>query len=196
MKLFGSDNLFESIFFFGFIAGSVVRKVYTAGSKGEKAVKRYKSILDIVLIIASGAGLAAPLFYIFSPWLDFANYDLPAWTGWVGTVVFTTAILLLWRSHADLGRNWSATLRVRSEHSLVTEGVYRHIRHPMYAAHLLWAIAQALMLANWFAGWALLVTFVPLYLVRAPREEQMLLEHFGEKYREYMSRTGGLFPRF
>jgi len=86
-------------------------------------------------------------------------------------------------------------LKIRSEHTLVTSGVYRHIRHPMYAAHLLWAIAQALLLSNWLAGWALLVTFVPLYLVRAPREEHMMLEHFGEEYREYMSRTGGLIPR-
>lgn len=196
MKLFGINNTFESIFFVGFIIGSVVRKVYTAGSRGEKAVKRYKSTLDIVLISAAGAGLAVPLLYLFSPLLDFANYDLPTWTGWVGTIVFTAAILLLWRSHADLGRNWSATLKIRTEHSLVTKGVYRHIRHPMYAAHLLWAIAQALLLSNWLAGWALLVTFVPVYLVRAPKEEQMMLEHFGEEYREYMSRTGGLIPRF
>jgi len=196
VKLFGIDSTFETIFFVGFIAGSVVRKVYTAGPRGEKPAKRLKSTLDIVLISAAGAGLAVPLLYIFSPWLDFANYHLPAWTGWVGTVVFAAAILLLWRSHADLGRNWSATLKIRPEHSLVTNGVYRHIRHPMYAAHLLWAIAQGLLLSNWLAGWALLVTFVPLYLVRAPKEEQMMLEHFGEEYRGYMSRTGGLVPRF
>jgi protein-S-isoprenylcysteine O-methyltransferase Ste14 len=196
VKLFGIDNLFETIFFIGFIAGSVVRKVYTAGSRGEKAVKRQKSTLDIVFISASGAGLAAPLFYLFSSWLDFANYHLPVWTGWIGTVVFTGAILLLWRSHADLARNWSATLKIRSEHTLVTNGVYRYIRHPMYAAHLLWAIAQGLMLNNWLAGWALLVAFLPFYLVRAPKEERMMLEHFGEEYRDYMSRTGGLIPRF
>ena len=196
MKLFGFDNTFETIFFIGFVAGSVVRKIYTAGSRGEKAIKRYKSILDIVLISAAGAGLAVPMLYLFSPWLDFANCDMPAWTGWVGTIAFAAAILLLWRSHADLGRNWSATLKIRSEHTLVTNGVYRHIRHPMYAAHLLWAIAQGLLLSNWLAGWVLLVTFVPLYLVRAPKEEQMMLEHFGEEYREYMSRTGRLVPRF
>jgi len=194
VKLFEIDNTFETIFFVGFIVGTVVRKIYTVGSRGEKVVKRHKSTLDIVLISAAGGGLAIPLFYLFSSWLDFANYQLPAWTGWVGTVVFATAILLLWRSHADLGGNWSATLKIRSDHTLVTNGVYRHIRHPMYAAHLLWAIAQGLLLSNWLAGWALLVTFVPLYLVRAPKEEKMLLEHFGEEYRDYMGRTGGLIP--
>ena len=113
----------------------------------------------------------------------------------MGTVIFAGAILMLWRSHADLGRNWSATLRITGQHSLVTNGVYRRIRHPMYTAHLLWAIAQGLLLSNWFAGWAFLVLLGPLYLVRIPKEEQMMLEHFGEEYRAYKSRTGRLIPR-
>jgi len=105
------------------------------------------------------------------------------------------ALFLLWRSHADLGLNWSATLRIRQEHSLVTDGIYRHIRHPMYAAHLLWAIAQGLLLENWLAGWVFLVTFVPLYLLRVTKEEKMMLEQFGLEYRLYISRTGRIIPR-
>ena len=189
------DNIFEVIFLVGFVTGTVIRKVYTFKCRGDKATDKRKSIVDIVLISAGGVGLAAPLFYLFSPWLDFANYDLPGWLGWIGTAVFAAALLLLWRSHADLGRNWSATLRIRQQHSLVMDGIYRHIRHPMYAAHLLWAIAQGLLLENWLAGWVFLVTFIPLYLVRAPKEEQMMLDNFGEEYRNYISRTGGIIPR-
>jgi len=139
--------------------------------------------------------MVAPLFYLFSPWLDFANYDLPGWMGWMGTAAFAAALLLLWRSHADLGRNWSAILQIRQEHTLITNGVYRYTRHPMYAAHLLWAIAQGLLLQNWLAGWILLVTFIPMYLVRVPEEEKMMLEQFGQEYRLYISRTGGIIPR-
>jgi len=189
------DNIFEVIFLVGFVTGTVIRKVYTFKCRSDKATDKLKSVMDIVLISAGGVGLAAPLFYLFSPWLDFANYDLPGWLGWIGTAVFAAALLLLWRSHADLGRNWSATLRIRQQHSLVTDGIYRHIRHPMYAAHLLWAIAQGLLLENWLAGWVFLVTFIPLYLVRAPKEEQMMLDNFGEEYRNYISRTGGIIPR-
>ena len=189
------DNIFEVIFLVGFVTGTVIRKVYTFKCRSDKATDKLKSVMDIVLISAGGIGLAAPLFYLFSPWLDFANYDLPGWLGWIGTAVFAAALLLLWRSHADLGRNWSATLRIRQQHSLVTDGIYRYIRHPMYAAHLLWAIAQGLLLENWLAGWVFLVTFIPLYLVRAPKEEQMMLDNFGEEYRNYISRTGGIIPR-
>jgi hypothetical protein len=46
----------------------------------------------------------------------------------------------------------------------------------MYASMWLWGIGQALVLQNWIAGWAGLVSFAPLYLLRVPREEQMMLE--------------------
>ena len=189
-------NTFEALFWVGFVAGSVIRKLYTIRCRKSKAEKTHKSVLDTALLVAAGLGMTAPLVYLFTPWLDFANYDLPSWMGWAGTLVFTGAIILLWRAHADLGLNWSATLQIKSGHLLVTHGVYRRIRHPMYAAHLLWAIAQALLLENWFAGWAFLVTFVPLYALRVPREERMILEQFGDEYRNYMAQTGGMIPRF
>lgn len=188
-------NTFEVIFLVGFVAGSVIRKVYAARSRGIKTTKKCSNVLDIILIAVAGAGLAMPLLYLLTPWLDFANYSLPRWSGWIGTMVFAGAIFMLWRSHADLGRNFSATLRITGQHSLVTSGVYRHIRHPMYTAHLLWAIAQGLLLSNWLAGWAFLVLSISLYVVRIPKEEQMMLEHFGEEYSLYKSRTGRLIPR-
>ena len=189
-----NHNTFEVIFLFGFIAGSLIRIVYTAKRRGAKAEKKYSNMLDIILISAAGIGMDLPFLYLFTPWLDFANYNLPEWSGWIGTAVFAGSVLMLWRSHADLGRNWSATLQILGQHSLITTGVYRYIRHPMYTAHLLWAIAQGLLLSNWLAGWAFLVLSVPLYIVRIPKEEQMMLDHFGEEYRAYQSQTGRLIP--
>jgi len=193
--LLKDHNIFEVIFLAGLVIGSVIRKVYTAKSRGMKASKKSSNVLDMILVLVAGAGMMVPILYLLSPWLDFANYALPEPSGCVGTVIFAGAIVLLWRSHADLGRNWSATLCITGQQSLVISGVYRRIRHPMYTAHLLWAIAQGLMLANWLAGWAFLVLSIPLYVVRIPREERMMLERFGEEYREYMSRTGRLIPR-
>ena len=180
----------------GFIIGFVIRKIYTVRCRNSKAIRKYKSVVDIILLSAAGIGMILPFFFMFTTLLDFADYHLPGWLGWIGTAIFAMALLLLWRSHADLGRNWSAILQIRHEHSLITNGIYRHIRHPMYAAHLLWAIAQGLLLENWLAGWAFLVVFVPLYLIRAPKEEQMMLEQFDEQYRQYITRTGGIIPRF
>jgi protein-S-isoprenylcysteine O-methyltransferase Ste14 len=65
----------------------------------------------------------------------------------------------------------------------------------MYASMWLWGMAQTLLLQNWIAGWAGLVLFLPMYVLRVPREEQMMVEQFGETYREYINRTGRVVPR-
>ncbi len=191
------DSLFEAIYFIGLMAGSVIRALHTRQYKHRRMVGNRETVVDQLLLFLASLGLIVlPLFYLLSPWLDFADYNLPTWAGWVGTVVFAVALWLLWRSHVDLGRNWSPYVEVSEDQSLVTQGVYHLIRHPMYAAHWLWGIAQALLLQNWIAGLAMLVAFLPLYLKRVPREEQMMLERFGESYSSYMYRTGRVFPPF
>ncbi len=150
---------------------------------------------EAVLMGLWGASLASAPVYVFSPWLDFADYPLPNWTGWPGLAVFAVAVWVLWRAHRDLGPHWSPRLEVRRDHKLVTEGVYNRVRHPMYAAHWLWGVAQALLLHNWIAGLSGLVFFAAFYFVRVRREERMLLRHFGEQYRSYMRRSGRVIPR-
>jgi protein-S-isoprenylcysteine O-methyltransferase Ste14 len=114
---------------------------------------------------------------------------------WCGAFALAASLWLFWRSHADLGTNWSVTLEIRKGHELVRHGIYRSIRHPMYASIWLFGLAQGLLLQNWLAGWCAVVTFAPMYFLRTPREEQMMCEFFGPEYREYMERTGRLFPR-
>jgi len=157
-----------------------------------------KRELPLMLLVGVAMQIV-PLIYIFSSWLDFADYRLPgradALEGLVGVAVFGAALWLLWRAHADLGRQWSVKAEIQDDHELVTTGVFGRIRHPMYAAHWLWAVAQALLLHNWIAGPAMLAAFLPLYAVRVPREEQVMLDHFGDRYRAYMARTGRMIPR-
>jgi len=59
----------------------------------------------------------------------------------------------------------------------------------------LWAIAQVLLIHNWIAGPAFLVIFLPLYFLRVPREENLMLETFKDQYRQYMHKTGRIIPR-
>lgn len=189
------NNLFKIVYFVEFLLISVVRSTHTAKYRTMKTILDRKTLLDVVLLGLAGICMLIPLVYVFSSVLDFADYALPNWVGWIGVVLFGLAIWLLWRSHADLGRNWTPTLGIRDEHRLVTEGIYKYIRHPMYAAHWLWAIAQVLMLHNWIAGYSFLVVAVPQFLLRVNHEEQMMLEQFGEEYRAYMERTRWMIPR-
>ena len=136
-----------------------------------------------------------PFIVYFTDWLAFADYTLPRWAGWVGVGMVAVSLLLFWRAYADLGRNWSPTLEIAQDHQLVTGGVYGRIRHPVYAAMWLWALANPLMLWNWVAGFGLLVVFTVLYVRRVPREEAMMRDHFGDAYRDYVARTPALLPR-
>jgi len=184
------------VFLIGFSVYVCIRGVFKQRTKSNEQAVGHVDVLEKTLMaIVIPGGLLLPLLYLFTRWLDFANYHLPAFAPWLGTPLMIAALWLFWRSHADLGQNWSVTLQLRRGHQLVKHGVYRLIRHPMYASIWLWSVAQGLLLENWLAGWYSLLAFAVMYFVRTPREEQMMCESFGQEYRDYMRATGRLFPR-
>jgi protein-S-isoprenylcysteine O-methyltransferase Ste14 len=190
-----TGRAFEVAFLAGLVAAVAIRVFYTWRTRRDRPRRGAAGPLEWSLLLLSWMGLqVVPLVFIFTSWLSFADYDLPAGAGIVGTAVLAVGVVLLWRSHADLGPNWTPWVVTRGEQTLVTNGVYRRMRHPMYAAHLLLALAQPLMLWNWIAGPGFLVAFVPLCLLRVPREEEAMLRRFGDDYRRYMDRTGRVIP--
>jgi protein-S-isoprenylcysteine O-methyltransferase Ste14 len=184
------------VFLLSLTAYAAVRVVFERRTRQNvKTASRADGRDRALIVIALVGWLVLPLLYLFTPWLAFAAYQLPAFAPWCGTAVMGAALWLFWRAHADLGQNWSVTLELRRGHQLIQQGVYRLIRHPMYASILLYGLGQGLLLANWLAGWSAFLAFALLYLVRTPREEQMMCEYFGQAYRDYMRRTGRVFPR-
>jgi protein-S-isoprenylcysteine O-methyltransferase Ste14 len=150
---------------------------------------------ELILMAISSAGLGIiPAVYLLTGAPQFASYPFQPWQGWLGAALFGASLWLFYRSHKDLGRNWSVTLEVRDGHRLVTGGVYSRVRHPMYLAFWLWALAQVLLLPNWIAGPAGLVGFGTLFFLRVGREERLMSEIFGEEYCRYMARTSRIVP--
>lgn len=189
-------NLWHVIFLAGFVLTMCIRGWFKYRTRGNKQVVSRRDWLENALFaIVIPGSLLLPAMYLFTPWLAFADYRLPTWAPWCGMMLMVAALWLYWRSHVDLGLNWSRTLEVRKGHCLVQNGVYRRIRHPMYASIWLWCLAVGLLLENWLAGWYALAAFALMYFVRTPREEQMMCETFGEEYRDYMRQTGRLIPR-
>jgi protein-S-isoprenylcysteine O-methyltransferase Ste14 len=123
------------------------------------------------------------------------DYSIPRWVGATGVAVLVLGNWVFWKSHKDLGGNWSPTLDIRQDHKLVTQGIYQRIRHPMYLSLWLLVIAQAMILPNYVAGFAGLVPFGFLYFQRVAREERMMVEEFGSDYERYAAKTGRLFPK-
>jgi protein-S-isoprenylcysteine O-methyltransferase Ste14 len=189
-------NVWDGVFLAGFVAYVAIRGAYQKRADAQPTRHSQRDGLELALLVLVGLGnLLLPLLYLFTPWLDAANYTQPAWLPWCGLPVLVGALWLFWRAHADLDRNWSVTLELRQEHVLVTHGVYARVRHPMYSAILLFGLAQGLLLRNWLAGWSALATFAVMYVLRTPREERMLAAHFGSPYDDYVRRTGRLWPR-
>jgi len=189
--------IFELIYLCGMALMTLIRLPYARVNRITRAAERRAIRSEWPLFsLISLTMIGLPCLSIFTPWLRFADYQLPAWAGWGGALIFTAALLLFWRAHADLGRSWSPAVIIKPDHRLITDGIYRHIRHPMYASFWLWALAQPLLLWNWLAGWGFLPAIALLYFLRVPREERLLLEHFGDTYRKYIARTGRVWPRW
>jgi protein-S-isoprenylcysteine O-methyltransferase Ste14 len=183
------------LFMIGVVSSFVIRLPYQRENKQNTIVRDRKTLQEKILLFLVFIGMIIlPLIYVLSPWLNFANYSSPAWANWLGIIAFAAALWLFWRSHRDLGKNWSPTLEVREGHTLVSGGVYQTIRHPMYTSVWLWCIAQALLLPNWIAGFSGLVSFGVMYALRIGNEEQMMLEQFGNEYKVYMQQTKRLIP--
>ena len=149
-----------------------------------------------MVVIATLVGVwVLPVAYTFTSMLDRFDYALPAWTLFPAATVLAISLLLRRKAQTALGPNWSCTVETSEEHVLVTGGVYAHMRHPLYASLVLWAAAQPLLLQNLLAGFAGAMAALLIWLIRVPREERMMLERFGDRYRQYMARTGRLLPR-
>jgi protein-S-isoprenylcysteine O-methyltransferase Ste14 len=154
-----------------------------------------RGVREAVLLSASFTGLGLiPCIYVLVGVPQFADYPFSSAQGYVGIAVYVTALWLFYRTHRDLGRNWSMSLDVREQHTLITTGVYGCVRHPMYTAFWLMAFAQLFLLPNWIAGPAGLAGFGTLFFGRLPHEEEMMIAAFGEEYRDYMRRTSRIFP--
>jgi protein-S-isoprenylcysteine O-methyltransferase Ste14 len=180
------------------LAGTVVmiaiRAPHGHRSRIVKVATSYKTPLETGLLVLAWVGFFVPLIWVASPAFSFAEYALSTCPLVVGVMCLVIGLWLFYRSHADLGTNWSITLEVREQHRLITQGVYRRIRHPMYSALVLYSMGHAFVIPNWIAGPSNLVAFAILFSLRVHAEEQMMSEAFGDDYAAYAARTKRLVP--
>jgi protein-S-isoprenylcysteine O-methyltransferase Ste14 len=172
----------------------VIRAPHGRRSRSVKVAKSHKTSLETGLLVLAWVGFFVPLIWVASPAFSFAEYPLRTGPFVAGVMCLVIGLWLFYRSHTDLGTNWSITLEVREEHRLITQGVYRWVRHPMYSALFLYAVGQALVIPNWLAGPANLIAFAVLFALRVGAEERMMLEGFGDEYAAYSARTKRLVP--
>jgi protein-S-isoprenylcysteine O-methyltransferase Ste14 len=143
---------------------SVIHYPYQRRARKQKVVRNQYGYEERTLISGAVFGLfLIPLFYLTTGFPEFADYPFRSAMGWAGGAATALFLLVFIQSHRNLGRNFSATLEIRGTHTLVIDGIYRYVRHPMYSSFWLWAIGQALLFPNWIVGGAGLLAIAFLY---------------------------------
>lgn len=174
----------------------VIRGIYSYAKPRATATVRRTGALQTIILAVSVVGFIVPIVWASTTWLHELNYRASGLVQIAGLMVVAAALYLFKRTHVDIGRNWSSTLQIVEGQELITSGVYARVRHPMYLSLLLYALGQAMLIPNWFAGLACVIGCSVLAGLRMRSEEAMLRDQFGRAYEDYAADTPALIPRF
>jgi protein-S-isoprenylcysteine O-methyltransferase Ste14 len=173
-----------------------IRAPHGQRSRSVTVAKSRRGALETFLLAIAWLVSFMSLIWALSPrpLFAFADYELTPAPLAGGVALYAVGLYLFRRSHQDLGTNWSITLEIRERHRLVTDGIYRRIRHPMYLSLIVFSLGQALAVPNWLVGPSYLAGIGLLCALRLGPEERMMREEFGAEYEAYARRTARLLP--
>jgi protein-S-isoprenylcysteine O-methyltransferase Ste14 len=150
-------------------------------------------VITAFITVVGAVGLI--LYLLSPPWWTWTLIPLGEWVQWLGIVAALAPIPFIIWVHHHLDRQWSIALEIQQDHRLITTGPYRYVRHPMYLGIFVYTAGLMMisldLLVILFFAFSIWVNYR-----RIPREEQMLIEEFGEEYIEYIKISGRLLPRF
>lgn len=177
------------------VAWALIRWIPNRRSRKVKIAATSRTMSERFSMIVSWLGLGGiPAVWVFTGFPVAFDHAANPILIFVGLVIFAFSLRLFRLTHKALGAMWSHSLDLRENHKLVTSGIYEKVRHPMYSAFWLWALAQPFLLANWIAGFSGIVGFGILYFLRVGQEEVMMEQRFGDDYRAYRARTKRIVP--
>ena len=165
--------------------------------ENETLKKRKEGPASTFAGLLSVIGFVTVIAYTANPnWMAWASLPLSLWMRWAGVGTVVLGFILLQWAQNTLGKNWSDRPRMLKEQSLITSGPYQFIRHPIYTAFILILGSSLLISSNGMIGLSWIGMTVVEVASRIDFEESLMLEYFGDGYREYMKKTGRLLPKF
>ncbi|MGD9029800.1 MAG: isoprenylcysteine carboxylmethyltransferase family protein [Anaerolineae bacterium] len=163
----------------------------TSGGSGREESRISRQSVVRVIVIA--------LMYVALLFLPFADRRKigvlmgTLWARWVGVVVFSLGVGLVFWSGVALGRLYSGHVTLQEDHHLITDGPYRYVRHPRYTGAVLLAFGLALTFRSW-VGLVGSTAFIGIILFRITDEEALMKEAFGREWDAYCKETRRLIP--
>jgi protein-S-isoprenylcysteine O-methyltransferase Ste14 len=195
-----NEGTFQALFIFTAVVFVILwgHNLISIGITSDKFYTPTEGIMIAVpRFLLLGASLVGILVYSIRPHLMvWSALSLPFWLGWLGFFVGLAALILFFWVIRSLGQSFSTTLTMKEDQALVTHGPYRSVRHPMYTSFILLWVSFFLTSTNWFIGLTGILGIVLAIVVRTPKEEQMMIDRFGDEYTAYMKRTGRYLPRW
>lgn len=169
---------------------------YQSKPEDDTVKQREKGIISKLAGLLGMIGFVALLAYLINPvWLRWAHLSFPPWLRWTGVGMAILGFALLQWAQFTLANSWSDTPRMMKGQTLITSGPYRFIRHPIYSAFLLILGSTLFISSNWLIGLCFAGMTIIEIISRIAFEGTIMLEYFGDQYRQYMKGTGRLFPR-
>ncbi|HET9941381.1 MAG TPA: isoprenylcysteine carboxylmethyltransferase family protein [Candidatus Eisenbacteria bacterium] len=144
-----------------------------------------------------------PLFFVVPAigiftWMFLQHGPLPPHPSWwsygAGLLIGISGMAVRILGKRTLGRMFTVRVQIQEDHKIVDTGMYARVRHPLYAGFILEWMAPPLILGSPIGFLLLTLPLAIVVLLRIPREEALLIETFGDRYRAYMARTKRLIP--
>lgn len=163
---------------------------------GEKISRKVDGSTLMAVIKVGGLVLwLTPLVYLLNPnWMAWSKIGLPDWVRWLGVAIGLLCVVMIYWLFSSIGSSITPTSATRKQHTLVTSGPYRWVRHPLYTVGSSLFVAFGMMADNWFIAALGVLAFIAM-ASRTPKEESNLIEKFGDEYLEYMKHTGRYLPK-
>ncbi len=112
----------------------------------------------------------------------------------IALLIYITGIIFNLLGRHYLGKNWGNNVVIYNNHTLITNGVYKIVRHPLYAS-IIWCIySLGILYQNYLIIILNTLVFIPSMTYRAKQEEKELMRTFKE-YEDYKKKTGMFFPK-
>jgi len=163
--------------------------------KGSKDMRKTKFDKNSTNLISAVMGITFILLFI-APILN--HFEIGKivyyWVGIIGFLVGGIGIVVRCMAFYALGRFFTRTLQKSENHTLITNGIYKYIRHPGYLSDILIFLGVGIALLNWIPVVFVVATYPATYCYRIKMEERMLIEIFSESYIDYQKDSKKLIP--
>ena len=187
---------FQQVFIVILVVISIIRIYYGKHRLTTKYIRSIHPILErINSYLVSFGMIIFPLLNIFLSTFDKFKFYVPYYFKIFSGIILFLATIIFYLSHKELADNWSPFVEVKERQKLIKTGIYRYIRHPMYLSMWLFAFFQGFLLSNIFIEIFGILAWSNLYFIRINNEEKIMIDIFGNEYKEYIENTGRIFPK-